>query len=289
LILLSHRSPLPPLALRVAWRLPAPLSSSSGGLAGRSDQEREARPPCTFSTLVYFLMLVFGARSRGSSSSALASCDGGMVLEVSEVAWAWCPWLLLQASRPLPPNKLKAGHSLDLDLGGPAGSLSTSLVLRASAAASSLPAGRGGEGRRVVGFSGSTSDVSMEVPGGAPPWPTHASCSAASASSNTVALGRPPISAVHRLGRRVPQQGLHVGVISPAPTMLVECDPLLLQPPAGGPSRSSVSALFISSLPSGSSRRWVAGGRLLTLPVGGEGQGLDRVCSFLSRVFCVFC
>jgi hypothetical protein len=129
-----------------------------------------------------------------------ASGGDGLALEVSEVAWAWCPWLLLQISWPLPPNKLKVGRSLDLDLGDLAGSLSASLVLRASSATSSIPAGRGGEGRREVGFLGSSPDEHMEVPEGAPPWPTHASCSAASTSSTTVALGRPPIYAMHRLG-----------------------------------------------------------------------------------------
>jgi hypothetical protein len=112
-----------------------------------------------------------------------------MALEVSGAAWAWCPWMLLQISSPLPPNKLKDGRSLDLDLGGSAGSFSASLVLRASSAASSLPAGRGVEGRRVVGFSGSALDEHVEVPEGAPPWSTHASCFAASANPTTVALG----------------------------------------------------------------------------------------------------
>jgi hypothetical protein len=66
-------------------------------------------------------------------------------------------------------------------------------------------------------------------------------------------------------------------------------DPLLLQPPDGGPSRSSVLALIISSLPSGSSLavgcRWPASDSSRRWRRPRTGSRLF----FLSRVFCVNC
>jgi hypothetical protein len=230
--------------------------------------------------------------SSGGSPSVSPSGDDERALEFSEVACAWRPWLLRQISWPLPLNKLKAGLSLDLDLdlGEPAGSCSACSVLRASAATSSPPAGRGGEGRRDVGFSGSGSDEHVEVSEGAPPWLVHASCSAASSSSPTLALGRPPIYTVYRFRRRVHQQRLQVGIFSPAPAY------------AGRLTTLFFFNLRLEALPGVRCwrvtpphsqvvrpRRWVAGGWLLALPVGGEGLGLDCFFFFLSRVLCVNC
>jgi hypothetical protein len=51
------------------------------------------RPLCIACSLVFFLLLVFGASSPGGFPSASPSGGDGRVSEVLEVAWAWCPGL----------------------------------------------------------------------------------------------------------------------------------------------------------------------------------------------------
>jgi hypothetical protein len=77
----------PPTRLAVAPDAPpAPLSSSSGGLAGRSDGERGDRPPC----IVCRLGFVFGVGSmpRPSSDSA-SSGDAGRRLDLLPLRRPW--------------------------------------------------------------------------------------------------------------------------------------------------------------------------------------------------------
>jgi hypothetical protein len=77
----QHPPPFSPRLLRPTLRVascsPAPLSPSSGGSAGRSDWEREARPPCKDGSLGFRVFLRFGVVSPGGALSMFASGVGG--------------------------------------------------------------------------------------------------------------------------------------------------------------------------------------------------------------------
>jgi hypothetical protein len=130
--------------LRVTLASSAPLSLSFGGFIRRSDYERGDRSTCTASSLGFLCVLEFGTRSSGDVPFVV--CEG-LVMSIWELVWAWCLWPLCQICMlSPPPNKLRVGSALDLDLVSPVGSSSSPLSSSARASASPL-AGRGGEAK----------------------------------------------------------------------------------------------------------------------------------------------
>jgi hypothetical protein len=127
--------PLPTRRSVAPGALPAPLSPSSGGLAGRSDGERGDRPPC----IACSLGLVFGVGSLPrSSSEAASSGDAGLRLDLRPLRRPWRaaagagsggstpnnPARLRSRSRgcgPVLPSRARRGGGIpfDLHLGAP--------------------------------------------------------------------------------------------------------------------------------------------------------------------------
>jgi hypothetical protein len=137
----------------------APLSPSSGGLAGQSDWERGGRAPCIASSVGFFLVVGLGAVSLGGLPPPIASLGGGRPISSSEEVWEWCPWPICRffKLRP-PPNKLLVRLLPDIGLEDPAVSSSSPPSIQVGSSASS-PAGRGSEGMGSTLVPASSSEV----------------------------------------------------------------------------------------------------------------------------------